>query len=113
MLLDEFQHLYISLPWVLLAVAVFIALFFVTAPYGRHTGRNPGSSINGGLAWLVMEAPAPLLFAACLLVDSPTLTVAQLVFLGMWESHYLDRTPCVIKQDRNQKLIVTKPIFYL
>jgi protein-S-isoprenylcysteine O-methyltransferase Ste14 len=92
MLLDEFRHLYVSLPWVLLAVAVFVALFFVTAPYGRHAGRNPGPSINNGLAWLLMEAPAPLVFAACYLVGSPPLTATQLVFLGMWESHYLDRT---------------------
>ncbi len=91
MFLDEFHHLYISLPWVLLAVAVFIVLFFVTAPYGRYTRRKPGPSINNGLAWLLMEAPAPLVFIASYLVGSPSLTTTQLVFLGMWESHYLDR----------------------
>jgi 3-oxo-5-alpha-steroid 4-dehydrogenase 1 len=91
MLLDEFQHLYISLPWVLLAVVVFIVLFFVTAPYGRHTGRNPGPSINGGLAWMLMEAPAPILFAICFFAGNNYLTITQLVFLALWESHYIDR----------------------
>jgi hypothetical protein len=60
MLQDEFWHLYVSLPWVLLAVAVFVILFFVTAPYGRHARRKTGPTINNGLAWLLMEAPAPV-----------------------------------------------------
>jgi 3-oxo-5-alpha-steroid 4-dehydrogenase 1 len=103
MLLDEFQHLYISLPWVILAIAVFITLFFVTAPYGRHINRKPGPSINSGLAWLLMEAPAPLLFATCFLVGSTPLTITQLIFLGLWESHYIDRAfiyPFAVRKSR-------------
>jgi 3-oxo-5-alpha-steroid 4-dehydrogenase 1 len=92
MFLDEFQHLYISLPWILLAAGVFIALFFFTVPYGRHANRHFGPSINNSLAWLLMEAPAPLLFAMCFLVGDLHLVMVQLIFLTMWESHYLDRT---------------------
>jgi len=92
MFLDEFQHLYISLPWVLLAIAVFVFLFFFTVPYGRHTGRHLGPSINNKLAWLVMEAPAPLVFALCFLVGNPQLVTVQIILLAMWESHYVDRT---------------------
>jgi 3-oxo-5-alpha-steroid 4-dehydrogenase 1 len=100
---DEFRHLYISLPWVLLAVGVFVALFFVTAPYGRHATRNWGLSINNSWAWLLMEAPAPLVFAACYLVGSPILTTVQLVFFGMWQLHYVDRAfiyPFVARKSR-------------
>ena len=103
MLLDEFQHLYVSLPWVLLAIAVFIALFFVTVPYGRHTSRNSGLSINDRFAWLLMEAPAPLIFAACFLFGRTQLTITQLVFLGLWECHYIDRAfiyPFAIRKSR-------------
>lgn len=88
---DEFRHLYVSLPWVLLAVGIFVVLFFITAPYGRHAVRTWGPSISNGLAWLLMESPAPLVFAACYFVGSPILTATQLVFLGMWQAHYVDR----------------------
>jgi 3-oxo-5-alpha-steroid 4-dehydrogenase 1 len=100
---DEFLHLYISLPWMILAVVVFIALFFVTAPYGRHAVLNSGPLINSEIAWLIMEAPSPLLFAACFLTGNPTLTLTQLVFLVLWESHYVDRAfiyPFAIRIDR-------------
>ena len=86
----EFQHLYISLPWIILAAAVFVALFFITAPYGRHARRVIGPSMNSAMAWLVMEAPAPLMFAACFLTGS-SITIAQVVFLGAWEAHYVHR----------------------
>jgi 3-oxo-5-alpha-steroid 4-dehydrogenase 1 len=103
MLQDEFWHLYVSLPWVLLAVAVFVILFFVTAPYGRHARRKTGPTINNGLAWLLMEAPAPLVFAACYFVGNSSLTAMQLVLLVMWESHYVDRAffyPFVVRISR-------------
>jgi steroid 5-alpha reductase family enzyme len=38
-----------------------------------------------------MEAPAPLVFAAILL-GTQTATIAQIVFLAMWETHYIDRS---------------------
>jgi hypothetical protein len=49
--------------WVLIAVAVFIALFFIAAPYGRYFRHSYGPSINGKFGWMIMEAPAPLVFA--------------------------------------------------
>jgi 3-oxo-5-alpha-steroid 4-dehydrogenase 1 len=98
----EFRHLYISLPWMLMAIAVFIALFFVTAPYGRHARRNIGPLVNSSLAWLLMEAPAPLIFAACYLAV-PALTLTQLALLIVWEIHYVHRAfvyPFTMRTDR-------------
>jgi hypothetical protein len=46
-----------------LAATTVIALFFVTAPYGRHTRKGWGPTIGERLGWIVMEAPAPLVFA--------------------------------------------------
>ena len=50
--------------WFVLALATFSALFFVTAPYGRHVRRGWGPSIKNKVGWVVMEAPAALVFAA-------------------------------------------------
>ena len=38
-----------------LAVVVFVMLFFITAPYGRHVRRGWGPDLGSRLAWVVME----------------------------------------------------------
>jgi protein-S-isoprenylcysteine O-methyltransferase Ste14 len=82
---------YVLIAWLLLAAAVFASLFFVNAPYGRYTGRNFGPVLKGRLGWIIMEAPAPLVFAAFFLNGLETITVTQAVFFVMWEAHYVDR----------------------
>ena len=77
--------------WLVLAVVVFIVLFRFTAPYGRHVRKGWGPTITGKLAWLIMEAPAPLVFATCCLLRTNTATLTTLVFLTLWEAHYVHR----------------------
>ncbi|MFC1901669.1 DUF1295 domain-containing protein [Chloroflexota bacterium] len=77
--------------WFTLGAAVFIALFFVVAPYGRHLRRGWGSTIGNRTGWVIMEAPAPLVFAVCFWLGGSPVTVTALVFLAMWEAHYLHR----------------------
>ena len=76
--------------WFSLAVAVFVALFFMAAPYGRHAQRGWGPTINNKAGWLIMEAVAPLVFAVCFVLGN-TSTVTVLVFFGLWEAHYIHR----------------------
>jgi len=77
--------------WFVLAVVVFVALFFVVAPYGRHLRSGWGHTIGNRMGWVIMEAPAPIAFAACFVLGQNTSTAAALVFLGLWEAHYLHR----------------------
>jgi protein-S-isoprenylcysteine O-methyltransferase Ste14 len=84
-----FNALIIS--WFLLAVAVFVALFFVAAPYGRHFRSGWGPTINNKTGWVIMEATAPLVFAACFVLGSNTNTVPVLIFFILWEAHYIHR----------------------
>ncbi len=74
-----------------LAGSVFIALFFVAAPYGRHSRAGWGPALNPRLGWIIMEAIAPLVFFACYAGGNGDGTVVPLVFLAMWEVHYLHR----------------------
>jgi 3-oxo-5-alpha-steroid 4-dehydrogenase 1 len=74
-----------------MAAGVFILLFFIAAPYGRHVRKGWGPRINNRLAWVLMEAPSPLFFALFFLTGSNPVTVTSVVFLAMWEGHYLHR----------------------
>lgn len=76
--------------WFVLAIIVFIALFFVVAPYGRHTRKGWGYSVGNKLGWVLMEAPAPLAFAVCFLLGS-SVSMVTIAFLILWEMHYLHR----------------------
>jgi 3-oxo-5-alpha-steroid 4-dehydrogenase 1 len=77
--------------WFVLAAAVFVSLFFFVAPYGRYLRKGWGPSINDTLAWVIMEAGSPLIFAACFLVGKNPVTFLSFIFLVLWELHYLHR----------------------
>jgi len=73
------------------AAGTFGVLHFVTAPYGRHARRGWGPSVGARLGWVLMEAPAPLVFALCVVAAKGPHSVAELVLLGMWQVHYIHR----------------------
>ncbi len=77
--------------WFILAVVVFFALLFVDAPYGRHLRSGWGLLINNKLGWVIMEASAPLVFMICFIFGSNDVTVTALLFLVLWEAHYIHR----------------------
>ncbi len=77
--------------WLSLAAAVFVALLFVAAPYGRHSRSGWGPAVSSRAGWVIMEAPAPIVFAICFLLGSNTRTITVLVLLGLWELHYIHR----------------------
>jgi 3-oxo-5-alpha-steroid 4-dehydrogenase 1 len=87
-----------------LAAIVFVSLFLVVAPYGRHARKGWGPTIGDKAGWIVMEAPSPLLLAAYYSWSRPG-TVTALVFLLMWEVHYLYRAflyPLKVRESRER-----------
>ena len=84
-------HLFL-LVMALIAVAVFICLFFVDAGYGKFCQPKWGPSVGNRLGWILMEAPV---FIAMLLLwwfsDRKTDPV-RLVFLLLFELHYFHRS---------------------
>lgn len=78
--------------WFALAAAVFVALFFIAAPYGRHTRNHWGLTMRARLGWLMMEAPSPLLFAALFVLGRNSLSWPIVILFIMWQAHYLHRS---------------------
>jgi protein-S-isoprenylcysteine O-methyltransferase Ste14 len=82
---------WILISWFILSVIVFIVLFFIVAPYGRHSRRGWGPSLNNRLGWLVMEAPAALLFIVFYFIGNNKSSLVLLIFILLWEAHYIHR----------------------
>ena len=88
------QHMY---PWLAVgglvcAAAVFVTLFFVTAPYGRHTRKGWGPRINARVGWVVMESPSVVLFFLWFVFGHGFQGGVVWVFVALWEAHYIHRT---------------------
>ena len=76
-----------------MAVATFLYLLRFTAPFGRHyTGAGWGPHISNRIGWVVMELPTTVLFALIYFDGDASRQWVPLVFLAMWQAHYLHRT---------------------
>ena len=81
--------------WLVIALAVvtFLCLLRFTAPFGRHyAGAGWGPHISNRIGWVVMELPATALFALIYFNGETSRQWVPLVFLAMWQAHYLHRT---------------------
>ena len=61
--MDEstFYH-WLVIAWMALAAVTFVALFFVTAPYGRFTRGGWGPRMSARWGWILMETPVLITF---------------------------------------------------
>jgi 3-oxo-5-alpha-steroid 4-dehydrogenase 1 len=82
----------ILIAWFGLGTIVFISLFFLSAPYGRHIRKGWGRVVRNRLGWIIMESPAPIVLAICFVLRSNAITIPSLLFLLLWEAHYLHRS---------------------
>ena len=110
MIMTEY-NIYTIVLYAFLGVAVItsISLFFITAPYGRHAKKGWGPLINNTAAWLVMEAPASLLFFLYFLIADRTITVTLVVLQVVWQIHYVHRSfifPFMLRSDEKVSLSI-------
>ncbi len=75
-----------------LAAVSFVALLFVSAPYGRHQRAGWGPTLPERVGWIVMESPSVLFFAGVFALGAHRRDPIALALLGLWELHYLQRT---------------------
>lgn len=76
----------------ILAVIVFLSLYFVDAGYGKFYRFSWGPSLDNHLGWFLMEVPV---FAIMLLLwwfSERRTDVVRVVFLLLFEAHYFHRS---------------------
>jgi 3-oxo-5-alpha-steroid 4-dehydrogenase 1 len=73
------------------AAVVFLLLFYVSAPYGKFLRKGWGPSVRSKWAWMIMEAPSPVLMALFYLTSDQK-GLPQIIFIILWLSHYIHRT---------------------
>ncbi len=76
---------------VVLAVVVFIALFFIKAGYGVFRTNKWGLTVSNKLGWVLMELPAFSVMLA-LWIASSCDGIVPLVCMLLFELHYFQRT---------------------
>jgi 3-oxo-5-alpha-steroid 4-dehydrogenase 1 len=74
-----------------LAVATFVTLLLVPAPYGRHARLGWGPTLSARTGWLLMESPAVVFFAGVYAIGRHRAELAPLAMLCLWQLHYVHR----------------------
>ncbi len=75
-----------------LGVVTWLALVFVAALYGRHAREGWGPTLPARRAWLLMESPAIWVFLAIYLAGAQRFELVPLLFLILWQLHYVNRS---------------------
>jgi len=95
--------------WFVLALVLFFVLLRITAPYGRHSREGWGVTVGARLGWLLMEAPASVLFTLWFLNGARAVSATLLVLFAMWQTHYVHRAfiyPFTLDARRRMPLVV-------
>jgi len=75
-----------------LAVAVFVSLYFVDAGYGKFYAPKWGPALDNRLGWILMEAPVFVVMLLLWWWSDRREDAVRLVFLLLFELHYFHRS---------------------
>lgn len=78
--------------WIAIAVVTFIALLFITAPYGRHTSGGWGPLIDNKLGWFFMEFFVLVVLYYFLYTGSNPISLVNGIIIGFFTLHYVNRS---------------------
>ena len=78
--------------WSLIGMAVFVALFFKVAPYGRYTNPKPLLQISSKSGWILMESPSIIGIVIFFILFYDKIGLVETLFCTIWLIHYIHRT---------------------
>jgi len=93
----------------IIALFVFIALYFIKAGYGMFRTASWGLSINNKLAWILMEAPVFIVMAILWWNSDRYHLLVPLIFFLLFQLHYFQRSfifPLLLKGKGRMPLII-------
>lgn len=85
-------HFWLVLLMFAFAVQTFVLLQWVNAPYGRFSRSGWGPTISTRSAWILLESPAVVVFAAVYFAGESAMETVPLVLFSIWQFHYVVRT---------------------
>ena len=93
--MDHTLYIYNAMLWTMtvMAVMVFIALYFVKAGYGMVRTKAWGWSIPNKVAWVMMEAPVFFVMTWMWVSQGATLAMPAFLALLLFQLHYFQRSP--------------------
>ena len=86
--MDIFQ---LTVLWIIIGLIIFPINLIYKAPYGRHTSKKWGISIDNKLGWIIMELPALLVCPAIYFYFKIDFDIS-IIFICLWIIHYFNRT---------------------
>ena len=92
-----------------LAVLTAAGLTFITAPYGRFVGGGWGPTVPARVGWVGMEAVSSIFFIIIFLTGDHRAQALPLVFLALWQLHYVQRSfiyPFLMRGGRRMPVVV-------
>lgn len=84
----------------IVALIVFVALFYINAGYGKFRNNKWGFSINNKLGWILMESPVFIVMTLLWLYSNRMCQPVLLIMFLLFQIHYFQRTfifPFLIK----------------
>ena len=76
---------------IIIGLIIFPINLIYKAPYGRHTSKKWGISIDNKLGWIIMELPALLVCPAIYFYFKIDFDIS-IMFICLWIIHYFNRT---------------------
>ena len=95
--------------WLGIAIVVHVVMFFVTAPFGRHTTTKWGPMVDNKLAWFIMELPSLGIMTFFLIYGANSFNSYVWILFALWIFHYANRTliyPLRIKATKKKMPLV-------
>ena len=81
----------LTILWIIIGLVIFPINLIYKAPYGRHTSKKWGISIDNKLGWIIMELPALLVCPAIYFYFKIDFDIS-IMFICLWIIHYFNRT---------------------